>query len=102
MDNLRWQNSQRSNEEEVIQGYPPQSPVWFISTIVFTVDINIILIVETWSDICVYVCVCHRVGHQLPELGCEEPGRPGGPDGSCEEGQQLPHHRVGELRGIYG
>lgn len=43
-----------------------------------------------------------RLGHQLPELGCEEPGRPGGPDGRREEGQQLPGHRVGELRGNYG
>lgn len=46
--------------------------------------------------------MCRPEGHQLPELGGEEPGRPGGPDGSCEEGQQLPEHRVRELRGIYG
>lgn len=38
--------------------------------------------------------VCHCVGHQLPELGCEKPGRPGGPDVRCEEGQQFPQHRV--------
>lgn len=42
-------------------------------------------------------CPHFCVGHQLPELGCEEPGRPGGPDVGCEEGQQLPQHRVGGL-----